>query len=121
HKHFITCFIEDNFGLQNLHFMNEDMVTWESDYPHSDCTWPESHETVWAGLKHLTRQQIDKVTHLNAMREFSYDPFSILGRENCTDAALRAKSTHFRTDAAPGSVSRNANFITGQTVAIIVS
>ena len=101
-KHFVTCFIEDNFGLQNLHFMNEDMVTWESDYPHSDCTWPHSPETTWEGLKHLTKEQIDKVTHLNAMRQFSYDPFSIMKREDCTVAALRAKAAHVSTEPALG-------------------
>ena len=37
---------------------------------------------------------IDKVTHANALREYSFDPFSILGRENCTVGALRAKATH---------------------------
>ena len=68
HKHFITCFIEDNFGLQNLKFMNEDMVTWESDYPHSDCTWPHSPESAWVGLQHLPKETIDKVTHLNTPR-----------------------------------------------------
>ncbi len=101
-KHIITCFIEDNFGLQNLKFMNEDMVTWESDYPHSDCTWPNSPETAWEGLQHLSKETIDKVTHLNAMREFSYDPFAILGRENCTVGALRAKAAHVKTEPALG-------------------
>src|SRR3546814_5200768 len=38
---FITCFIEDNFGLKNLDYLNAEMVTWESDYPHSDCTRSE--------------------------------------------------------------------------------
>ena len=56
------------------------MVTWESDYPHSDCTWPHSPESAWVGLQHLPKETIDKVTHLNAMREFSYDPFAILGQ-----------------------------------------
>jgi len=101
-KHFITCFIEDNFGLQNLKFMNEDMVTWESDYPHSDCTWPHSPEVAWESLKRLPKAAIDKVTHLNAMREFSYDPFAILGRENCTVGALRAQATHVSTEPALG-------------------
>ena len=82
--------------------MNEDMVTWESDYPHSDCTWPHSPETTWEGLKHLTKEQIDKVTHLNAMRQFSYDPFSIMKREDCTVAALRAKAAHVSTEPALG-------------------
>ena len=39
-QHIITCFIEDEFGLRNLDFINVDKVTWECDYPHSDSTWP---------------------------------------------------------------------------------
>ena len=36
---------------------------------------------------------IDRITHLNAMRHFSYDPFTSLGgRENCTVGALRAEA-----------------------------
>jgi hypothetical protein len=55
------------------------MVTWECDYPHSDCTWPGSPEVFHEQTKHLTDAQINKIGHLNAMREFSYDPFAILG------------------------------------------
>lgn len=101
-KHFITCFIEDKFGLQNLSFMNQDMVTWESDYPHSDCTWPHSPEVAWEGLQHLPEETINKLTHLNAMREFSFDPFSIHARENCTVGALRAQAKHVKTEPALG-------------------
>ena len=101
-KHFITCFIEDDFGLRNLPDVGEDMVTWECDYPHSDCTWPHSPEVAWESLKRLPKETIDKVTHLNAMREFSYDPFAILGRENCTVGALRAKAAHVKTEPALG-------------------
>jgi hypothetical protein len=36
---------------------------------------------------------IDRVTHLNAMKHFSYDPFTALGgRESCTVGALRARA-----------------------------
>src|SRR5262249_3295890 len=59
-RHFITCFIEDNFGLENLHHLGEDMVTWECDYPHSDCTWPMSPETVWEGVRDLPETTIHK-------------------------------------------------------------
>jgi hypothetical protein len=45
----------------------------------------------------LPENVINKVTHLNAMREYSYDPFSVLGRENCTVSALRAQATHVDT------------------------
>jgi len=91
-KHIITCFIEDDFGLKNLDYIGEDMVGWECDYPHSDCTWPNSPEVVWDSFKHLADSTINKVTHLNVMREYNYDPFSILGRENCTVGALRQRA-----------------------------
>ena len=93
-RHIITCFIEDKFGLHNLEYMNEDMVCWECDYPHSDCTWPYSPESAWDSVSHLTDEQINKVTHLNTMREYSYDPFSIFERAECTVGALRRKAAH---------------------------
>ena len=101
-KHIITCFIEDDFGLRNLPDVGENMVTWECDYPHSDCTWPNSPEVAWESLRKLPEATIHKVTHLNAMREFSYDPFPLLGRENCTVGALRAQATHVNIEPALG-------------------
>jgi predicted TIM-barrel fold metal-dependent hydrolase len=92
HRNFMVCFIEDKFGLQSTSYLNMDHVMWECDYPHSDCVWPNSAEVVWDGVKHLTKSVIDKVTHQNVMREFSFDPFAVLGRENCTVGALRAKA-----------------------------
>jgi hypothetical protein len=43
-------------------------------------------------LHGLTDEQIAKVSHQNAMRHFSYDPFSVLPREQCTVAALRQRA-----------------------------
>jgi hypothetical protein len=45
---------------------------------------------------------INKITHLNTMREFSYDPISLLGRENCTVGALRAQAGHVSIEPALG-------------------
>lgn len=91
----LTCFIDDRFGVANLGAMNVDNVMWECDYPHSDSTWPFSPEQVWehfAGTG-ITAHDIDRITHANAMRHFSYDPFTALGgRENCTVGALRAQA-----------------------------
>ncbi len=101
-RHIITCYIEDDFGLQNLKYIGEDMVTWECDYPHSDCTWPNSPESAWDGLKSLPKATIDKLTHLNTMREFSYDPFAVTPREECTVGALRKKALHVSIEPRPG-------------------
>lgn len=106
-SNFITCFIDDKFGMRNTEFLNTDKITWECDYPHSDTVWPNCPEILWDSLKHLSPELIDKITHLNAMREFSYDPFSILGRENCTVEALRAKATHVDTSPRVGMGGNN--------------
>jgi predicted TIM-barrel fold metal-dependent hydrolase len=90
--HIITCFIVDDFGLRNLDAMNKDMVCWECDYPHSDSTWPTSPETVWASLGAVSDEDIDKITHGNAMRLFSFDPFSVRPRSRCSVGALREEA-----------------------------
>ncbi len=91
-RHFLNCFIDDKFGLHNLDAVGEDMVAYECDYPHSDTLWPEVPEHLWASLKHLTETQINKITHLNAMRFFNFDPFAIHSRESLTVAALREQA-----------------------------
>jgi predicted TIM-barrel fold metal-dependent hydrolase len=89
-EHVLTCFIDDRFGIASKDALDLDMVTWECDYPHSDSNWPLSPEVFAESAGDLTDDEIDKITHLNAMRHFQYDPFSVLGgRENCTVGALR--------------------------------
>ena len=102
-KHFLNCFIEDTFGLKNLEDIGEDMVAYESDYPHSDALWPNVPERLWESVKHLTEAQINKVTHLNAMRFFRFDPFQYHKRETLTVAALRAQARAKGVDTSPKS------------------
>ena len=68
-----------------------DMVTWECDYPHSDSTWPQSPEMLSRSRRPASPTTTStRSRHLNAMRHFNYDPFSVLGgKENCTVGALR--------------------------------
>jgi predicted TIM-barrel fold metal-dependent hydrolase len=89
-KHFLNCFIDDAFGLKNLADIGEDMVAYECDYPHSDALWPEVPEFLYKTVQGLTDQQIDKVTHLNAMRFFRFDPFKYHMKQELTVGALRA-------------------------------
>jgi predicted TIM-barrel fold metal-dependent hydrolase len=94
-EHVLTCFIDDRFGVRNRQALNMDHVMWECDYPHSDSTWPFAPEQLWEHFEgiDISDNDIDRMTHLNAMRHFSFDPFSKLGgRESCTVGALRAKA-----------------------------
>lgn len=89
-KHIISCFIDDQFGVKNLDYMNTDMVCYECDYPHSDTVWPNVPEYLWASVNGLDKDVIDKITHLNVMREYSFDAFALNGgRDNCTVRHLR--------------------------------
>jgi hypothetical protein len=99
----LNCFIDDAFGLKNIDSIGEDMVAYECDYPHSDSLWPEVPEYLWQSVKHLTDAQINKVTHLNAMRFFKFDPFKHHKREELTVAALRAKAKADKVDITPKS------------------
>jgi hypothetical protein len=90
----LTCFIDDRFGVANRSYLNMDNVMWECDYPHSDSTWPFSPEQVAEHfVGDVSDHDIDRITHLNAMRHFSYDPFTAFGgRESCTVGVLRARA-----------------------------
>jgi predicted TIM-barrel fold metal-dependent hydrolase len=91
-EHVITCFIDDHFGVASREFLNMDRVCWECDYPHSDSTWPTAPETLAKQLDGVSDHDINRITHLNAMRLFSFDPFSVRPREECTVGALRERA-----------------------------
>ncbi len=91
-RHFSSCFIDDAYGLRNLDLIGEDNVCYEVDYPHSDAPWPNAPEILYRSLGPLTDNQIDKVTHLNAMRLYKFDMFKHHMREELTVGALRAKA-----------------------------
>jgi len=88
----ITCFIDDAFGVKNRHDVGLDRITWECDYPHSDSTWPQSPELVMKQMHGVPDAEIDVMTHANALRLFSYDPFAHRPREKGTVGALRAEA-----------------------------
>lgn len=104
-EHFLTCFIEDESGLLNHQHIGIDNIMFECDYPHSDCTWPVTPEKTFSQMEKagLSDEDINKATHLNAIREFGFDPIAILGRENCTVGALREQAKAKGVDTTPVS------------------
>ena len=90
--HFLTCFISDPIGVRLRNEIGIDNIAWEMDYPHSDSMWPGAPEELDAVFKaeNVTDDEIDKMTHLNAMRWYSFDPFKHVPREKATVGALRA-------------------------------
>ncbi|GIT46500.1 MAG: hypothetical protein Ct9H300mP12_10850 [Acidimicrobiales bacterium] len=47
---------------------------WGMDYPHSDSNWPTAPEELSEVFAGVSDEGINRITHLNAMDWFSYDP-----------------------------------------------
>lgn len=120
-KHFMICFIDDAFGLKNLEYVNEDLVAYECDYPHSDTLWPEVPEFLWRTITHLSDEQINKVTYRNAMNWFNFDPFKHIKREALTVGALRAQAAVDKVDTTPQSYGGDAPLAAGEAQRRITS
>ena len=89
-EHVILCFIDDAVGIENRHHLNIDNITRECDYPHSDTTWPYAPEVLMKSLAGVPNDEINKITHLNAMGHFQYDPFTHIPRDRATVSSLRS-------------------------------
>jgi hypothetical protein len=86
----LLCFINDRTGIEALDRLNGDNIMWECDYPHSDAHWPDAPEALYGEIQSLSDEQVSKITHLNAMRHFQYDPFEHISLTEATVAARRA-------------------------------
>jgi predicted TIM-barrel fold metal-dependent hydrolase len=89
---FVTCFIDDQVGIDIRDKIGVDLICWEADYPHSDSTWPESPERLAEALTGVPDDEVAAMTHRNAMREFRFDPFAHRPPEACTVGARRAEA-----------------------------
>jgi predicted TIM-barrel fold metal-dependent hydrolase len=90
-EHFLTCFISDPIGVQLRNQIGIDNIAWECDYPHSDSSWPKSAEELEIVAAGVPDDELNKMTYENAMRWYSFDPFTTRTREQSTVGALRAE------------------------------
>ena len=91
-ERFLTCFISDPVGIELRGRIGVDNMCWEADYPHSDSMWPTAPEELHAvfAANAVPDHEIDKMTHENAMRWYSFDPFAHVPKDRATVGALRA-------------------------------
>ncbi len=73
-KHIFGCFIEESSGLRSLDIIGEDNVMVETDYPHSDTTWPDCIGVVKKLLGHLPPETQYKIQRGNAEKLFGFTP-----------------------------------------------
>jgi predicted TIM-barrel fold metal-dependent hydrolase len=71
--HVFGCFFDDAHGLKSVDEIGEDNITYESDYPHSDSTWPRTREIAEEQMADLTDAQRRKIVRGNAIKLFGLD------------------------------------------------
>ena len=64
------CIFDDGFGLAVRDTIGIDQITFETDYPHMDSTWPVTASYVGAAFDALTDEEVDKVVRSNAIKLF---------------------------------------------------
>jgi predicted TIM-barrel fold metal-dependent hydrolase len=72
--HVFGCFIEDHHGIASLEEIGEDNVMCETDYPHSDSTWPNCITAVKKVIGHLPADTQYKLLRGNAEKLYRFDP-----------------------------------------------
>jgi predicted TIM-barrel fold metal-dependent hydrolase len=67
------CFFDDPHGLKSLESVGVDNITFETDYPHSDSTWPHSLKVAMDIMEGLDDETIVKIVRTNAIRMLHLD------------------------------------------------
>ena len=62
------CFFRDKHGLNSLNEVGVDNITFETDYPHTDTTWPNTKEVAQDMMGHLPQDVVWKIVRGNAAR-----------------------------------------------------
>jgi predicted TIM-barrel fold metal-dependent hydrolase len=62
------CFFNDHHGVESLARVGVDNVTFETDYPHADSTWPHTKQLAEEMFAHLEPEIVHKVVRGNAMK-----------------------------------------------------
>jgi predicted TIM-barrel fold metal-dependent hydrolase len=68
YRQITSCFFKDPVGVELLAKVGVDNVTFETDYPHQDGTWPRSREEAALQFGYLEQDLIDKIARGNAIR-----------------------------------------------------
>lgn len=75
--HVFGCFIDDRSGAANIRTIGVENCMIETDYPHSDSSWPNTQELVRQRLDYLDDRELALVLRDNARRVFNFHPEEI--------------------------------------------
>ncbi|MBI4081652.1 MAG: amidohydrolase [Candidatus Lambdaproteobacteria bacterium] len=72
HRQVSATFIKDRVGVFCREFIGVDNLMWSSDYPHTDSTWPRSHESLDIDFAGVSPSDRLKMTCTNAARLYGF-------------------------------------------------
>jgi predicted TIM-barrel fold metal-dependent hydrolase len=71
--HVYGCFFDDAHGLRSVDEIGAENITYESDYPHSDSTWPNTRKIAEEQMAGLPDDVVEKIVRGNAARMLQLD------------------------------------------------
>ena len=67
------CFFRDRHGIESLQTVGVDNTTFETDYPHTDSTWPHTKKVAQELMAGLPDDVVHKLVRGNAIRMLELD------------------------------------------------
>jgi predicted TIM-barrel fold metal-dependent hydrolase len=67
------CFFRDQHGLDSLDAIGADRITFETDYPHTDSTWPETRQVAEQMVRNLSDDDVYRIMRGNAIDMLGLD------------------------------------------------
>lgn len=71
-RHIYGCFIDDSVGVGLRDQIGVDKLMLESDYPHSDSTWPHTRKRVAEVLGDASDEDAHRIAELNARALYNF-------------------------------------------------
>ena len=72
HRNIAVSFQDDRTAVATRDLIGVDNLVWGSDYPHTECTWPESQRVIRDIFSDASEEDIHKITFANTARFFGF-------------------------------------------------
>ena len=73
HRQVYGCFFRDQHGLDSLGVIGADRITFETDYPHTDSTWPDTRAVAEQMVRDLSDDDVYRIMRGNAIAMLGLD------------------------------------------------
>ena len=74
YDHIFGCFFRDRHGIDSLKVVGVDNITFETDYPHTDTTWPNTKKVAEGLMAGVPDDVVYKIMRGNAIRMLELPP-----------------------------------------------